>query len=459
MEASSNSPSAGPHTGPGNGLRRTAVTGIGVVAPGGTTREAFWENITAGKTATRAITFFDPSGFRSQIAAESDFDPIAAGLSEHERRRQDRYIQFAATAATEAIGDSGLELEDREIDRERSQSGIVIESVDRDRMAVVLGSAVGGTMALEDGYVAVSNRGQEWLVDPDYASPFLYQGIVPSSLASEIAVRFGAHGPAVVVSTGCTSGIDAIGYGHQLIQDGEADVVISGASESPISPISMACFDPIKATSHRNDDPEHASRPFDKERDGFVMGEGCAVLVLEEMEAALARGAHIYCEVAGFANRGNAYHMTGLKPDATEMTEAILDAMRQGGTRPEDIDYINAHGSGTKQNDRHETAAYKNSLGEHAYNVPISSIKSMIGHSLGAIGAVEMAACALVIDRGVVPPTANWEQRDPECDLDYTPKVARPKQVEVALSTASGFGGFQSAMIFAVPQERREVGA
>jgi minimal PKS ketosynthase (KS/KS alpha) len=412
-----------------------------VVAPGGPTRDAFWEQITAGRTATRKISFFDPSGFRSQIAAEVDFDPHGAGLTEHEVRRMDRYIQFAAAAGMEAVTDSGLDL----------------EATDTDRMGVSLGSAVGGTMVLEDGYVAVSNRGQEWLVDPEYSIPFLYQGLIPSSLASEIAFKFGAQGPAVVISTGCTSGLDAIGYGHQMIQDGEADVVISGASESPISPISMACFDPIKATSQRNDDPEHASRPFDRDRDGFVMGEGGAVLILEELESALARGAHIYCEVAGFAGRGNAYHMTGLTKEAEEMTEAIQDAMRQGDIKPEDIDYINAHGSGTKQNDRHETAAYKKSLGDRAYEIPISSIKSMIGHSLGAIGAIEMAACALAIEHGVVPPTANWENPDPECDLDYTPREARRKPVEVALSTGSGFGGFQSAMIFALPRELKEV--
>jgi minimal PKS ketosynthase (KS/KS alpha) len=424
-------------------VRRTAVTGIGVVAPGGATRDSFWEAITAGRTATRKITFFDPSGFRSQIAAEVDFDPRAAGLSEHEARRMDRYIQFAAAAAMEALDDAALDL----------------EATDRDRMGVSLGSAVGGTMALEDGYVAVSDRGQEWLVDADYSPPFLYQGLIPSSLASEISLKFGAHGPSVVISTGCTSGIDAIGYGHQMIQDGEADIVISGAAESPISPISMACFDPIKATSARNDDPEHASRPFDRDREGFVMGEGGAVLLLEEYEVARSRGAHIYCEVTGFASRGNAYHMTGLRKEAYAMTEAINDAMAQGGTQPADIDYINAHGSGTKQNDRHETSAYKQTLGEQAYKIPISSIKSMIGHSLGAIGAIEMAACALAIDRGVVPPTANWENPDPECDLDYTPNEARHTTVQAALSTASGFGGFQSAMVFAVPEELREVSA
>jgi minimal PKS ketosynthase (KS/KS alpha) len=366
----------------------------------------------------------------------------------------------------EALNDAALLIEEADrsasmfasIDRGKS-AAIVLEELDRERMAVTLGSAVGGTMALEEGYVATSNSGEKWLVDPAYAPPFLYAGLIPSSLASEVALKFGAHGPATVISTGCTSGIDAVGYGHQLIQDGEADVVISGAAESPISPISMACFDPIKATSRRNDDPGHASRPFDRDRDGFVMGEGGAVLVLEEFDRAYERGAHIYCEVTGFASRGNAFHMTGLKPDALEMTEAVEDAMRQGNTRPEDIGYINAHGSGTKQNDRHETGAYKNALGDHAYNVPISSIKSMIGHSLGAIGAIEMATCALVIERGVIPPTANWENRDPECDLDYTPNESRMAGVDVALSTASGFGGFQSAMVLSRPPELRQVSA
>ncbi len=450
----------------GPGLRRTAVTGVGVVAPGGVTRDSFWETITAGRTSTRKISFFDPKGFRSQIAAEADFDPVASGLSAQEARRMDRYIQFAAVAAMEALNDAALLIEEEDrtasmfvsFDRGKSAS-IVLEEFDRERMGVTLGSAVGGTMALEEGYVATSNSGEKWLVDPAYSPPFLYAGLIPSSLASEVALKFGAHGPATVISTGCTSGIDAVGYGHQLIQDGEADIVISGAAESPISPISMACFDPIKATSRRNDDPAHASRPFDRDRDGFVMGEGGAVLVLEEFDRAYERGAHIYCEVTGFASRGNAFHMTGLKPDALEMTEAVEDAMRQGNTRPEDIGYINAHGSGTKQNDRHETGAYKNALGDHAYNVPISSIKSMIGHSLGAIGAIEMATCALVIERGVVPPTANWENRDPECDLDYTPNEARMAGVDVALSTASGFGGFQSAMILSRPPELSQVSA
>ena len=412
-------------------MRRTVLTGIGVVAPGGTTREAFWALLTSGRTATRRISFFDPSGFRSQIAAECDFDAAAAGLTESDTERMDRYVQFAVAAAHEAIADSGL------------------ESAAGERTGVALGSAVGGTTRLEADYVAVSDGGSEWLVDPALARPYLYEALVPSSLAGEVAARFGVHGPAVVVSTGCTSGIDAVGYGHQLIQDGDADVVISGASESGISPITMACFDPIRATSARNDEPESASRPFDGTRDGFVMGEGGAVLVLEELSHARARGARAYCEITGYASRGNAFHMTGLKPDGLEMAEAIMDALRQGGTAPDAVDYVNAHGSGTRQNDIHETAALKRALGDRAHRVPVSSIKSMVGHSLGGIGAIEIAASALAIEHGIAPPTANLTTADPACDLDYVPRTAREVPIAVALCTGSGFGGFQSAIVLA----------
>jgi len=415
--------------------RRTVVTGVGVVAPGGANRREFWQLLTSGRTATRRITFFDPAEFRSQVAAECDFDPVAARLTPREIRRADRYVQFALAAAMEALNDSGADLD-----------------ACADQVGVTLGTAVGGTMYLEAEYRVASDEATHWLVDHEHAAPFLYHALVPSALAGEVALKFGARGPAATISTGCTSGIDAIGHGHHLIQDGEAEVVIAGASDSPISPITVACFDAIKATTCRNDDPEHASRPFDASRDGFVLAEGCAVLILEELERARRRGAHIYCEIVGYASRSNAYHMTGLTAEGIEMAEAIDVAMRQARLAPDAVDYISAHGSGTRQNDRHETAAYKRSLGEHARQVPISSIKSMVGHSLGAIGAIEMAACALAIEHGVVPPTANWETRDPECDLDYVPKEAREMQVDVALSVGSGFGGFQSAMLFARPE-------
>ncbi|WBC07950.1 beta-ketoacyl-[acyl-carrier-protein] synthase family protein [Micromonospora sp. WMMA1947] len=412
--------------------RRTVVTGIGVVAPGGATRDRFWKTITEGRTATRRISFFDPSPFRSQIAAECDFDPDAAGITLAERQRADRYVQFALACSAEALADSGLTLTDAQ----------------RERAGVVLGTAVGGTMALEQEYVRVSDSGRQWLVDHALGGPYLYQALVPSSLAADVACRHGLHGPAQVISTGCTSGIDAIGYAHQLVADGEADVVLAGAADSPISPVTVASFDAIGATSPDNDDPEHASRPFDADRHGFVLAEGAAVLVLEEAEHARRRGAHVYCEVAGYASRSNGFHMTGLRPDGAEMAVAISDALRQARLAPTAVSYVSAHGSGTRQNDRHETAAFKRALGETAYRVPISSIKSMVGHSLGAIGSIEMAACALAIEYGVVPPTANWTTRDPECDLDYVPNEAREVPVDVALSVGSGFGGFQSAMVF-----------
>ena len=304
--------------------RRSVVTGIGVVAPGGVGRDQFWQLLLDGRTATRQVTFFDPTGFRSRIAAECDFDPAAGGLTPQEIARTDRFVQFALVAADEAVAESGLDL----------VSGT---EVNPDRVAVSLGSAVGATMRLEDEYVVASDRGRHWLVDPRYGSRFLYHALVPSSAATELAIRFSARGPATVMSTGCTSGIDAVGYGHQLIEDGDADIVIAGASEAPISPISMACFDTIRATSARNDDPEHASRPFDATRDGFVMGEGAAVLVLEEYEHARRRRAHVYCEVGGFANRCNAFHMTGLRPDGTEMSVAIDEALRQSQLDPTSV--------------------------------------------------------------------------------------------------------------------------
>jgi act minimal PKS ketosynthase (KS/KS alpha) len=262
-----------------------------------------------------------------------------------------------------------------------------------------------------------------------------------------VAHSVGAQGPATVVSTGCTSGLDSVGHAVDLIREGSADVMIAGATDAPISPITVACFDAIKATTPRNDDAAHGSRPFDLSRNGFVLGEGAAMFVLEEYEHARARGAHIHAEIAGYATRCNAFHMTGLRPDGREMAEAIRLAMAEASVNPGDIDYINAHGSGTKQNDRHETAAFKRSLGAHAYNIPISSIKSMIGHSLGAIGSIEIAACALAIDSNLVPPTANLHEPDPECDLDYVPLHAREITTNTVLTTGSGFGGFQSAML------------
>lgn len=419
--------------------RRVAVTGIGVVAPGGIGVPAFWDLLSSGRTATRGITLFDPEGLRSRIAAECDFDPLAHGLEPELVERSDRYIQFAQVAAAEAVADSGVDF----------------GAENPWRVAVSLGSAVGGTTRLEHDYVLVSERGRRWDVDHRAAEPQLHRAFSPSTLAADVAERFGAQGPVQTVSTGCTSGLDAVGYAFHTIEEGRADICIAGASDSPISPITMACFDAIKATSPNNDDPEHASRPFDAHRDGFVMGEGAAVLVLEELEHARARGAHVYCEISGYATFGNAYHMTGLTSEGLEMARAIDEALAHARVDPTDIDYVNAHGSGTRQNDRHETAAVKKSLGAHAYDTPMSSIKSMVGHSLGAIGAIEVVACVLALARQVVPPTANYETPDPECDLDYVPRTARPRRLDHVLSVGSGFGGFQSAVLLTGPAGRK----
>ncbi|WP_018684010.1 beta-ketoacyl-[acyl-carrier-protein] synthase family protein [Actinokineospora enzanensis] len=418
-----------------SGQRRVVITGMGVVAPGGVGRDRFWDLITSGRTATRPISFFDASGFRSRVAAEVDFDPAAHGLGPRQTRRMDRAAQFAVVCAAEALADAGL----------------AAAELPADRTGVVVGSAVGCTMSLEREYTVVSDSGASRLVDPGYAMPHLYDYLVPSSLAREVAWSVGALGPAALVSTGCTSGIDAVGHGRELIAEGSADVVVAGATDAPISPITVACFDAIKATSPYNDDAEHASRPFDNTRRGFVLGEGAAVLVLEEAERARARGARIYAEITGFASRCNAFHMTGLRPDGREMAEAIRAALTESALDRSAIDYVNAHGSGTVQNDRHETAAVKAALGPRAYEVPMSSIKSMIGHSLGAIGSIEIAACALAIRHGVVPPTANLHEPDLECDLDYVPLTARERKLGAVLTVGSGFGGFQSAMVLSRP--------
>ncbi|MBC2906274.1 beta-ketoacyl-[acyl-carrier-protein] synthase family protein [Streptomyces cupreus] len=416
--------------------RRVAITGIGVVAPGGVGTKEFWSLLTSGRTATRSITSFDASQFRSRIAAEADFDPLEHGFSADEAERLDRAAQFAVVSAREAVRDSGVE-----------------QGLDPLRTGVTLGSAVGCTMGLDAEYNVVSQGGSRWEVDHTLAVPHLFDYFVPSSMAAEVAWRTGAQGPVSMVSTGCTSGLDSLGHAVELIREGSADVMIAGATEAPISPITIACFDAIKATSPRNDEPETASRPFDASRNGFVLGEGSAVLVLEDLDRARRRGAHIYAEIAGFATRCNAYHMTGLTNDGREMAEAIRVALDEARLDPTDVEYVNAHGSGTKQNDRHETAAFKRSLGSHAHDIPVSSIKSMIGHSLGAIGSLEVAASALVIEHGVIPPTANLHTADPACDLDYTPLTAREQRTDTVLSVGSGFGGFQSATVLIRPEK------
>ncbi|MGA5142061.1 beta-ketoacyl-[acyl-carrier-protein] synthase family protein [Streptomyces azureus] len=418
-------------------MRRVVITGVGVVAPGAVGTGPFWSLLTSGRTATRRITLFDSSPHRSRIAAEVDFDAAAHGFTPADGERLDRVAQFALVSAREALADSGLD-----------------GAGDPLRRGVSLGSAIGCTTGLATQYALLSDCGKAWAVDHTRAADCLYDYFVPSSLAAEVARDCGAQGPVGLVSSGCTSGLDAVGHGWELVREGSADVVVAGGAEAPISPIAMACFDRIRLTSPRNDEPQTASRPYDRTRDGFVLGEGAAVVVLEEFEHARRRGARSYAELSGFAALSSAHHMTGLRPDGQEMAETIRAALDEARLNPVDVDYINAHGAGTRHNDRHETHAFKASLGEHARRIPVSSIKSMIGHALGAAGALDLVASCLAIQHDTVPPTANLHEPDPVCDLDYTPLVAREQRTSTVLSVASGFGGFHSAMVLTRPRLR-----
>jgi len=411
---------------------RVVVTGVGVVAPGGVGREAFWKTLVGGVSTSDKTPVDRPERFRSQIAASvADWKPATYGFTEQESQQLDRHIQFALVAAGEAWADAGLDLT-----LPTSQT-----------LGVVAGTAIGSSSLLEREYFVVSRQATDFNVDPELASPYLFDAFNPSYLSASIASRFGATGPVQTISSGCTAGIDAIAQAFEWIASGDAEVVVAGASEAGICPINIASFDVIKATSSRNDDPKKASRPFDKKRDGFVLGEGSAFLILERFEHAQTRQAHIYGEITGYGSAMNAYHMTGLPRDGHDMVQAITVALENAGVAPSAIHYINAHGSSTLQNDVHETSAFKAVWKEGAYHIPISSIKSMIGHSLGAIGAIELAACALALDRGIVPPTINYENPDPTCDLDYIPNQSRCLPIRTLISTASGFGGFQSAMV------------
>ncbi|MFJ9721262.1 beta-ketoacyl-[acyl-carrier-protein] synthase family protein [Streptomyces sp. NPDC101209] len=416
-------------------MRRVVITGVGVVAPGAVGTHAFWSLLTAGRTATRTITLFDASARRSRIAAEVDFDAAAHGFSRPETERLDRTAQFALVSAREAIADSGLD-----------------ESGDPLRRGVSLGSAIGCTTALATQYALLSDCGTTWEVDHTRAADCLYDYFVPSSLAAEVARTHGAQGPVALISSGCTSGLDAIGHGADLIADGACDVVLAGGAEAPIAPIATACFDRLRLTSARNDEAATASRPFDRTRDGFVLAEGAAVLVLEELQHARRRGALPYAEIAAFASLTSAHHITGLRPDGQDLAAAITAALNGARLNPVDIDYINAHGAGTRPNDRHETHAFKTALGEHARTIAVSSIKSMIGHALGAAGALDAVAGCLAIRHDTIPPTANLHTPDPACDLDYTPLTARRQRTHTVLSVASGFGGLHSATVLTRPR-------
>jgi len=407
-------------------VRRVVVTGIGLVTPVGLTREETWEALAAGRCGIGPITLFDASGFDSRIAGEvKGFDPLRC-MDRKEARRADRFTQFAVAAAQEAL----------------AQAGLAIAEEDGRRTAIIVGTAMGGVMTLAEEYEQMRTKG------PGRVSPFLMPMMLPDMASGQLSIRLGARGPNYALVSACASGADAIGEAANMIARGDVDAALAGGSEAPITPIAVAGFAAAKALSTRNDDPATASRPFAAGRDGFVIAEGCGLLVLEAEEHAKARGARILAEVAGYAATSDAYHITQPHEQGEGAVRAMQLALARAGLEPDDVDYINAHGTSTPLNDRMETLAIKRAFGEYAYHVPISSTKSMTGHLLGAAGAVEAAVCVLTIERGVIPPTANYVEPDPACDLDYVPNVARPATVDVAMTNSFGFGGHNSCLIF-----------
>ncbi len=406
-------------------MRRAVITGLGPLTPIGTGVEQFWAGLVGGESAVRRITCFDPSQFGSQIAAEvRGFDP-ADYLERKAVKRMDRFSQFSVVAAR-------LALQDADLDAEHMES---------DRTGVCIGSALGGIGCAEKQAGVYATEGIR-AVDPSLAlSVFTGAG------SCNIAMHVGCTGPATANSNSCASGTIALGEALEFIRTDRADIVLAGGSEAPLSPLCFGAFSIIRAMSSRNDEPEQACRPFDASRDGFVMAEGAAVLVVEELEHALSRGAHIYAEIAGHSLTNDAYHMTAPRPDGSSASRAMSQALTDAGVSPEAVDYINAHGSSTPLNDKSETLAIKRVFGDRASRIPISSTKGHHAHALGATGAFEAAACALAIERGFVPPTLNLDTPDPECDLDYTPNEGRTAELHTVLSNSFGFGGINACLV------------
>ncbi|ACX52095.1 3-oxoacyl-(acyl-carrier-protein) synthase 2 [Ammonifex degensii KC4] len=405
---------------------RVVVTGLGVISPIGIGKDAFWEALVQGKSGVGRITHFDPSAYRTQIAAEvRGFDP-GLYLDKREIRHLDRYSQFALVAARMALEDAGIKP----------------DNVDPDRVGVILGCGIGGIATFEEQAQVLFQKG------PARISPFFVPMMIANMAAGQIAIAHRFYGPNSTVVTACASSNHAIGEAFRVLQRGEADVMLTGGTEAAITPLAIAGFCAMRAMSTRNEEPERACRPFDATRDGFVIGEGAAILVLERLEHALARGARIYAELVGYGQSCDGYHVTAPDPEGEGAAKAMRRALADAGLKPEEVSYINAHGTSTPLNDKVETLAIKKVFGKAAYRIPVSSTKSMTGHLLGAAGGVEAAACVLSIVHGIVPPTINYEHPDPECDLDYVPNQARSMRVEVALSNGFGFGGHNATLIF-----------
>lgn len=405
--------------------KRVVVTGMGVISPVGTGLNKFWDSLIKGKSGIDKITRFDTSDLPSRIAGEvRDFNPEAY-IEKKELKRLDRFTQFAISATKMALEDADLDL----------------STVDKTRIGVILGSGIGGNATWEEQHSILLSKG------PKRVSPFFIPMMIVNMASGQVSMAFGLKGPNFTVVTACASGTNAIGEAFRTLQRGDADIIISGGTEAPITMLSLAGFSSMKALSSRNDEPSLASRPFDRERDGFVMGEGAGILVMESLDSALKRNAKIYGEVVGYGSTADAYHLTQPSPEGEGASRAMEAAISDAGISPSDVDYINAHGTSTLLNDKFETKAIKNTFGEHAYKLAVSSTKSMTGHLLGAAGAVEIVATLLSVYNDEIPPTINYENPDPECDLDYVPNRAVKRTVNIALSNSMGFGGHNACII------------
>ena len=407
--------------------RKVVITGMGVVSPMGNDLEAFWKSLTSGVSGVRHIQHFDVSNYDCRIGGEvRNFDPKPYFKNPKDMRRTDRFAQMAMAAAKMAMADAGVDL----------------DRVDRNRFGVNVSSGIGGLNTLEEQHTILLTKG------PSRVSAFTIPMLISNMASGLISMEFGLKGPNLCIVTACATSNNAIGESWRIIKFGDADIFLAGGAEAAINPIGLAGFAAMRALSTRNDEPERASRPFDRDRDGFVMGEGAGIMVVEELEHAKARGAKIYCELSGYGLSADAYHMTAPEPDGKGAAAAMQLALEHAGITPEQVDYINAHATSTGLGDICETRAIKSVFGEYARNgLSISSTKSMTGHLLGGAGAIEMAACAMAMRDSIIPPTINLENPDPECDLDYTPNVAKEKKVRVALNNSFGFGGHNATLV------------
>jgi len=406
--------------------KRVVVTGLGMITPLGLDTASSWGALIAGKTGIGNITSFDASKFATRFAAEvKGFEP-SNYISRKEARHMDRFAQFAVAASQEAL----------------KQADLKVDENNKKDIGVIIGSGIGGLGTLYDQIINMQQNG------PDKVNPFLVPMMIADSAAGYISILLGAQGPNFCSTSACSSSADGIGLAYETIKRGDVKIMITGGTEAAVNPIGLAGFIACRALSSRNEWPEEASRPFDMKRDGFVIGEGAAVLILEDLDYAKARGAKIMAEIAAYGASGDAYHITQPREDGTGAAQAMWKALQQAGWRPEEVDYINAHGTSTPLNDKMETRAIKSVFGEHAYKLAISSTKSMTGHLLGGAGALEAAICVLILQYGIIPPTVNYTYKDPECDLDYVPNIARQAVVNKILSNSFGFGGHNAVLAF-----------